>query len=111
MKPRESTATDKAWRDQVKAYITALAWNPARLTGEQLDSVQNFARSLPPIKCQVTNIRTKHRPEDYEKVIRQICVLVKDTAEKLQATNDCLHAKHPEDTPADEDSNIINKFV
>jgi len=111
MKPRESTATYKAWRDQVKAYITALAWNPARLTGEQLDSVKNFARSLPPVKRQVTNIRTKHRREDYEEVIRQIRVLVKDTAKKLQATNDRLHAERPEDISAEEDSNIICQFA
>ena len=49
--------------------------------------------------------------EDYEEVIRQIRVLVKDTAKKLQATNDRLHAERPEDISAEEDSNIICKFA
>jgi len=69
MNPRESTGTYKTWQDHVKRYITVLAWNPACLTGEQLDLVQNFAHSLLPIKCQVTKIKTDHRPEDVEEIL------------------------------------------
>jgi len=94
---REPTAAYKRWREQVKAYIRVLGWNPTSLTGTQMDSVLSFARSLTPVKGQIKLIKTNHRPEDVDQVERQIRVLVRDTAKKLQATNDRLHAERAED--------------
>jgi len=94
---REPTAAYKGWREQGKAYITVLGWNPTRLTGTQMDSVLSFVRSLTPVKCRIKLIKTNHRLEDVDEVERQIRVLVRDTAKKLQATNDRLHAERAED--------------
>jgi len=95
---REPTAPYKGWRDQVKAYITVLGWNPTSLTGTQMDSVLSFARSLTPVQCGIKLIKTNQRPEDVDEVERQIRVLVRNTAKKLQATNDRLHAERAEDS-------------
>jgi len=94
---REPTAGYKGWREQVKAYITVLGWNTTSLTGTQMDSVLSFARSLTPVKGRIPLLKTNHRPEDVYEVERQIRVLVRDTAKKLQPTNDCLHAEQAED--------------
>jgi len=94
---REPTARYKGWREQVKAYITVLGWNTTSLTGTQMDSVLSYARSLMPVKGRITLIKTNHRPEDVDEVERHIRVLVRDTAKKLHATNDRLHAERAED--------------
>jgi len=94
---REPTAAYKGWREQVKAYIMVLGWNPTSLTGTQMDTVLSCARSLTPVKGRIKLIKTKHRPKDVDKVERQIRVLVRDTAKKLQATNERLHAEWAED--------------
>jgi len=94
---REPTAAYKGWREQVKAYITVLRWNPTSLTGTQMDSVLSFASSLTPVKGRIKLIKTNHRPEDVNEVERQIRVLVRDTAKKLQVTNNRLHAERAED--------------
>jgi len=94
---REPTAAYKGWREQVKAYITMLRWNPTSLTGPQMDSVLSFASSLTPVKGRIKLIKTNHRPEEVDEVECQIRVLVRDTAKKLQATNDRLHAEWAED--------------
>jgi len=94
---REPTAAYKGWREQVKAYITVLGWNPTTLTGTQMDSVLSFARSLTPVKGRIKLIKTNHRPEDVDEGESQIRVLVRDRAKKLQATNDRLHAERTED--------------
>jgi len=94
---REPTAAYKGWREQVKAYITVLGWNPTSLTSTQMDSVLSFARSLTPVKGLIKLIKTNHRPEDVDEVERQIRALVRDTAKKVQVTNDHLHAERAED--------------
>jgi len=94
---REPAAAYKGWREQVQAYITVLGWNPTRLTGTQIDSVLRFARSLTPVQGRIKLIKTNRRPEDVDEVERQISVLVRDTANKLQATNDRPHAERAED--------------
>jgi len=93
----EPTAAYKGWREQVKAYITVRGWNPTSLTGTQMDSVLSFARSLTPVKGQIKLIKTNHRPEEVDEVEGQIRLVVRDTAKKLQVTNDCLHAERAED--------------
>jgi len=94
---REPTAAYKGWREQVKAYITVLRWNPTSLTGTQMDSVLSFARSLTPVKGRIKLIKTNHGLEDVDEVERQIRVFVRDTAKKHLATNDRLHAEREED--------------
>jgi len=94
---REPTAAYKEWREQVKVYITVLGWNPPSLTGTQMDWLLSFARSLTPVKGPIKLIKTNHCPEEVDEVERQIRVLVRDTAKKLQATNNCLNAEQPED--------------
>jgi len=94
---REPTPAYKGWREQVKAYITVLGWNPTSLTGTQMDWVLSFARSLTPVKGRIKLIQTNHSPKDVDAVEHQIRVLVRDTAKKLAATNDRLHAERAED--------------
>ena len=94
---REPTAVYKGWREQVQAYIMVLGWNPTSLTGTQMDSVLSFACSLIPVKGRIKLIETNHRPEDVDKVERQIRVLVNNTAKKLQATNNRLRAERAQD--------------
>jgi len=95
---REPTAAYKGWREQVKAYITGLGWNPTSLTGTQMDSVLSFAGFLTPVKGRIKLIKTNHRPEEVDEVERQIRVLRRDTDKKLHATNDRLHPARAEDT-------------
>ena len=94
---REPTAAYRAWCEQVKEYITVLGWNPTSLTGTQMDSVHNFARSLMRVKGRIKFIKINHRLEDVDEVEGQIRVLLRDTAKKLQATNNRLHAEREED--------------
>jgi len=65
---REPTAAYKGWREQVKAYITVLGWNPTSLTGTQIDSVLSFARSLTPVKGRIKLMKTNHRLKDVDEV-------------------------------------------
>ena len=107
---REPTAAYKGWREQVKAYITVLGWNPTSLTGSKMDSVLSFARSLTPVKGRIKLIKTNHRPEDVDEVERQIRVLVRNTAKKLQATNNRLHAERVEDAIDADVSDVQSKY-
>jgi len=79
-----------------------------------LDSVQNFAYSLLPVKHQVTKIKTNHRRADVEKPLRQIRVFVKDSAKKLKRTNDAERLDDPTECPensaAEMASDVISKF-
>jgi len=74
-----------------------LGWNPTSLTGTQIDSVLSFAPALTPVKGRIKLIKTNHSPEEVHEVERQIRVLVRDTAKKLQATNDRLQAERAQD--------------
>ena len=62
-----------------------------------MDWVLSFAHSLTPVKGRINLIKTNRGTEDVDEVDRQISVLVRDTAKKLQATNDHLHAERAED--------------
>ena len=80
---REPTAAYKGWREQVKAYIRVLGWNPTSLTGTQMDSVLSFACSLTPVKGRIKLIKTNHRPEGVDQVERQIQALDKSLGDRL----------------------------
>jgi len=62
-----------------------------------MEWVLSFAHSLTPVKGRINLIKTNRGTEDVDEVDRQIRVLVRDTAKKLQATNDRLHAEGAED--------------
>jgi len=91
------TAAYKGWREQVKGYITVVGWNATSLTGTQMDTVHSFARSLTPVEGRIKLSKTNHRPEDVDEVECQIRVFIRDTAKKLQATNDRRHSERAED--------------
>ena len=97
------------WREQIKAYITALSWKPGSLTDDQLDSVVKFARTLPPVNSRITLIKTKHRQEDVVEVQRHLRHLVKDIGRKLQATMDRLYAGQAMDALNAEDTDPESK--
>jgi len=63
-----------------------------------MDSVLSFPRSLKPGKGRIKLIKTNQRPQDVDELELQKRVLVGDTAKKLQATNDRLHAEWAEGT-------------
>jgi hypothetical protein len=77
----------------VKAYITALAWDPNKLTDTQLESVLAFARSPPPVSIRVELLKKQYRADDVVELDRQLKLLVKDTAQKLQTTIEHLNAE------------------
>jgi len=93
----EPRAAYKGWREQVKEYIMVLGWNPTSLTGTQRDSVLSFARSTTHVNGRIKLIKTNHCPTDVNEVESQIRVLVRDTAKKLQVTNNRLHAERADD--------------
>jgi hypothetical protein len=71
----------------------AVPMKPGNLSASELDSINSFARSLPPVRGHIAAIKKKHRPEDVVEVGRQLRVLVKDTARKLQTTLNRLKAE------------------
>jgi len=75
-----------------------------------MDSVLSFGRFLTPLKGRIKLIKTNHHPEDVDEVKRQIRVLVRDTAKKLQATNDRLHAERAEDPIDAELCDVQSKY-
>jgi len=62
-----------------------------------MDSVLIFARSLTPVKGRIKLIKSNSCPEDVDEVERQIRVLVRDTAKKLEATNQRLYEERAQD--------------
>jgi len=96
---------------QGKAYITVLGWNPTSLAGTTMDLLLSFASSLMHVKGQIELIKTNHRPEDVYAVRRQIRLLVRDTAKKLQARNDHLHSERAEDPTDAEVCHVQNKCL
>jgi hypothetical protein len=86
--PRGASAVYATWREQIKAYIIARALDPGRLTDSQVDSVIAFARTLSPVKERIELIQTQHHREDVLELIRHLKILVKDSAKKLQTSNE-----------------------
>ena len=105
---RAPAATYKGWRDRVKAYITVLEWNPTSLTASQLDSVISFARSLSPVKGRIKFMKTNHRPDDADELERQIKLLVRDSAKKLQDTNNRRRQAERDEEANEGDSDVLS---
>ena len=53
----------------------------------QLDTVISFARSLSLVKGRIKFLKANHYPDDADELEGQIKVLVRDSAKKLQDTN------------------------
>lgn len=76
----------KAWREQLKSYISTLNWKPAELSHEQWESLFVFAGCLAPIKERRLLIETQHRPDDVDELERLMKILVRDVAKKLHTS-------------------------
>lgn len=53
-----------------------------------MESVIDFARSRPPIKQRVALVEAEHRADDVGELLRHLRILVKDSAKKLQASQE-----------------------
>ena len=91
--PRAQKGLYETWRNQIKAYIQAQSLDPGRLTEAQFDSVLVFASALSPIKSRIKFIKNKHHADDVKEIDRQLRILVKDTARKLQTAMEHESAK------------------
>lgn len=100
--PRASTALYRAWREAIRAHMTARSLDPRRLSDSQLESVLGFARSLQPVAARIKLVQTKHQADDVDEVERHLRILVKDTAKKLQTTNERRRAERAEVGEVDE---------
>jgi hypothetical protein len=52
-----------------------------------------FARSRPPIRQRVELVEAEHRADDVVELLRHLRILVKDSAKKLQASNERHNAE------------------
>ena len=91
--PRDKKGAYETWRNQIKADIQAQSVSPGRLTGAQFDLVVVFATTLTPVKSRIKFIKNKHNPDDVKEIDRQLRILVKDTARKLQTAIEHESAK------------------
>jgi len=86
--PRGPSSVYTIWREQIKAYIVACPLDPGRLTESQVDSIISFARSLSPVKERIEFIKHHHHADNVWELIQHLKILVKDSAKKLQTSND-----------------------
>jgi len=86
-------------REQIKAYIIAGLLDPGRLTESQVDSIVSFAHSLSLVKQRIELIKSQHHSDDVGEFICHLKILVKDSAKKLQTSNECKKAGR--DLPGD----------
>ena len=91
--PRAQKGPYETWRNQIKAYIQAQLLDPGRLTQAQFDSVGVVVSPLTPVKSRIKFIKNKHHADDVKEIDRQMRILVKDTARKLQTAMENESAK------------------
>ena len=77
-------AAYERWRNQLKAYIQVHWLDPRWLKDVQFASVVVCASSIRPIKSRMKFIKNKQHANDVKEINRQLRILVKDTARKLQ---------------------------
>ena len=77
--------------------MQARSFDPRRLTAAQLTSFVVFASSLNLVQSHIKLIKTKHHSDDVKEVYRQLRMLVRDTARKLQTAIEREKAKHAGD--------------
>ena len=104
---RAPAATYKGCHEKVKAYITVLEWNPTSPMTSQLDSIISFARSLSLVIGMIKFMKTNHRPDDADELERQIKVVVRDSAKKLQDMNN-RHGQVEHDEANEGDSDLLS---
>ena len=75
------------WRKQIKAYIIACPLDPGRLTESHVDLIISFARGLSPVNERLELIKREYHADDVWELIRHLKILVKDSAKKLQTSN------------------------
>jgi len=97
--PHGASSVYATWHDQIKAYSIAPLVDPGRLSESQGDSIVSFARSLSPVKESIELIKSQHHPDDVGEFIRHLQILVKDSAKKLQTSNE--HQKAGRDLRGD----------
>jgi len=85
--PRGSSVAYATWREQTKAYIIARPLDPGRLTESQGYSIISFARGLSPVRERNELIKPQHHADDGWELILHLKTLVKDSAKKLQTSN------------------------
>lgn len=90
--PRKSTGPYITWREHIKAYLTAMHFDPASMTSAEWDQLLLFVKSLSPVRQRVEMLRKMYRPDDLEELDRHLKLLVKDIGKKLQTTNQRLYA-------------------
>jgi len=86
--PRRASSVYATWREQITPYIIAHLLDLSRLTESQVDSIVSFARSGSPVKKRIKLIKSEHHPDDVGESIRHLKILVKDSAKKLQTSNE-----------------------
>jgi len=90
--PRGASSVYATWPEQIKAYIIAHLLDPSRLTESQVDSIVSFPCSLSPVQERIELIKSQHHPDDVGEFIRHLKILVKDSAKKMQMSNECQKA-------------------
>jgi len=58
-----------------------------------VDSIISFARGLLPVKERIEFIKHDHHTDDVWELIRHLKILVKDSAKKLQTSNELQRAE------------------
>jgi len=71
------------------ASILARPPDPGRLTESQVDSIISLACGLLPVRERSELIKRLHHADDVWQLIRHLTILVKDSAKKLQRSNQC----------------------
>jgi len=91
--PRGSSAAYATRCEQIKAYIIARPLDPGCLTKSQVDSIISLARGLSPVRERIELIKRQHHTDDVWELIRHLKILVKDSAKKLQTSNERQRAE------------------
>ena len=91
--PRGSSAAYATWLKQTKAHTTAHPLDPGRPTESHVDSTTSFAHSLSPVKERIELIKYKYHADDVWELIRHLKILIKDSAKKLQTSNERQRAE------------------
>jgi len=91
--PRGPSSVYATWREQIKAYIVGCPLDPGRLTESQVDSIKSFARGLSPVKEPIEFIKHHHHADHVWELIQDLKILVKDSAKKLQTSNERQRAE------------------
>jgi len=91
---RGSSAAYATWREQITACIIARPLDPGHFTESHVDSIIWFARGLSAVKERIEVILCAQHADEVWELIRHLKILVKDSAKKLQTSNEHQRAEH-----------------